>query len=172
MPGFRSTMSHVCFWGRLGASRRRISSRPSQQARWVDEAVGIDLPQRPGLTMFTLVLSYLVTFFRNQATRLFLVAALRSKLILGTIRNFTYRQGDGSDTWRGCNAQAYRMYLTDLRHRRCTQNSDSGFLSLQRRSGPQQVQLSHPASATSPHASHRHIRPCWSSPRVKRPPRV
>lgn len=26
--------------------------------------------------------------------------------------------GDDSDTRRGCNAQAYRMYLTGLRHRR------------------------------------------------------
>ena len=54
--------------------------------------------------MFTLVLSYLVTCFRNQATRLFLVAALRSKLILGTIRNFTYWQEMVATRGRGCNA--------------------------------------------------------------------
>ena len=100
---------------------------------------GIDLPQRPGLTMFTLVLSYLVTCFRNQATRLFLVAALRSKLTLGTIRNFTTLAGDGSDTY---NAQCLLDVPTDL----C-------LLNFRRRSGlklvaasPLQVQLPRHAS--------------------------
>lgn len=66
--------------------------------------------------MFTLVLSYLVTCFRNQATRLFLVAALRSKLILGTIRNFTYwqemiatRGEDAMHKLTGCTLQVFAI---------------------------------------------------------------
>lgn len=82
--------------------------------------------------MFTLVLSYLVTCFRNQATKLFLVAALRSKLTLGTIRNFTTLAGDG-------NAQGLLDVLQISALDDAPKNSDSGFLSFQRRSGPQQL---------------------------------
>ncbi len=64
--------------------------------------------------MFTLVLSYLVTCFRNQATRLFLVAALRSKLILGTIRNFTYWQEMIATRGEDAMHKLIELYLTGL----------------------------------------------------------
>jgi hypothetical protein len=64
-------------------------------------ALRIDSPQNPGLTTLTLVLSYLVTCFRNQVTRVLLVAALRSTLILGTIRKLQSYAEDVGDMWRG-----------------------------------------------------------------------